>query len=177
MPFNVVLHQPPAYRERLWALMSLAVVFHKDSCTADGRVYSNNQIWNPEPCRVCICESGSVFCEDVVCEDVGDCKTTETPEGECCPVCLADTQSGKSWNATCTFSVRNTSSEDASWLFSRSVCCDSSSQAIFPSLSGLLVLLCHLPPSLKLLVFRLHLVHTTLNCSFYFYNIVFGVSL
>ena len=105
MPFNVVLHQLPADRERLWALMSLAVVFHKDSCTVDGRVYSNNQIWNPEPCRVCICEAGSVFCEDVVCEDVGDCKTTETPAGECCPVCLADTQTGKSWNVTCTFSV------------------------------------------------------------------------
>ncbi|TKS66386.1 Extracellular matrix protein FRAS1 [Collichthys lucidus] len=61
-----------------------------DSCTADGKVYSNNQIWNPEPCQVCICDMGTVFCEDVVCEDVGDCKTTEIPEGECCPVCSAE---------------------------------------------------------------------------------------
>uniref|UniRef100_A0A3B5BIN9 VWFC domain-containing protein n=1 Tax=Stegastes partitus TaxID=144197 RepID=A0A3B5BIN9_9TELE len=43
----------------------------------------------PEPCRVCICEMGTVFCEDVVCEDVGDCAATEIPEGECCPVCSA----------------------------------------------------------------------------------------
>ncbi|XP_042369378.1 collagen alpha-1(II) chain-like, partial [Plectropomus leopardus] len=61
----------------------------KDSCSEDGKVYSNYEIWNPEPCRVCICDLGTVVCEDVVCEDVGDCETTETPEGECCPVCSA----------------------------------------------------------------------------------------
>lgn len=82
--------------------MPVAVLFHQDSCTEDGKVYSNNQIWIPEPCRVCICDMGTVVCEDVVCEDVGDCQTSETPEGECCPVCLAaaqrpntDTKTGK----------------------------------------------------------------------------------
>ncbi|XP_008291781.1 collagen alpha-1(II) chain-like [Stegastes partitus] len=60
-----------------------------DSCTEAGTVHSNNDIWRPEPCRVCICEMGTVFCEDVVCEDVGDCAATEIPEGECCPVCSA----------------------------------------------------------------------------------------
>lgn len=75
--------------------MSAAVLSHKDSCAEDGKVYSNNQIWNPEPCRVCICDLGTVVCEDVVCEDVGDCKTTGIPEGECCPVCVADAETGK----------------------------------------------------------------------------------
>ncbi|KAF0045763.1 hypothetical protein F2P81_002292 [Scophthalmus maximus] len=60
-----------------------------DSCTEDGKVYSNNQIWYPDPCRVCICDMGTVVCEDVVCEDVGDCEATEVPEGACCPVCAA----------------------------------------------------------------------------------------
>ncbi|KAG7236193.1 hypothetical protein INR49_001311 [Caranx melampygus] len=60
-----------------------------DSCTEGGKVYSNDQIWYPEPCRVCVCDTGTVFCEEVVCEDVGGCQTTEVPEGECCPVCLA----------------------------------------------------------------------------------------
>lgn len=32
---------------------------------------------------------GTVVCEDVVCEELGDCETTEAPEGECCPVCSA----------------------------------------------------------------------------------------
>lgn len=62
---------------------------------ADGKVISNNHVWNPEPCRVCICEARTVFCEEVVCEDVGDCATTAVPEGECCPVCLARTPTGK----------------------------------------------------------------------------------
>lgn len=35
---------------------------------------------------------GTVLCEDVVCEDLGDCETTEIPEGECCAVCLAAAQ-------------------------------------------------------------------------------------
>lgn len=75
-------------------LMSAAVLCHKDSCTADGKLYSNNQIWNPDPCRVCLCEMGTVVCEDVVCEDIGDCQTAEIPEGECCPVCSV-AQTGK----------------------------------------------------------------------------------
>uniref|UniRef100_A0A3B4FKN6 VWFC domain-containing protein n=1 Tax=Pundamilia nyererei TaxID=303518 RepID=A0A3B4FKN6_9CICH len=75
-------------------LKSAAVLCHKDSCTADGKLYSNNQIWSPEPCRVCLCEMGTVVCEDMVCEDIGDCQTAEIPEGECCPVCSV-TQTGK----------------------------------------------------------------------------------
>lgn len=45
-------------------------------------------MWSPEPCRVCVCDKGTTMCEDVVCEDLGDCKKTMTPDGECCPVCL-----------------------------------------------------------------------------------------
>lgn len=76
------------------------VLFYEDSCTEEGNVYSNNEIWYPAPCRVCMCEMGTVICEDVVCEDIGDCQTTETPEGECCPVCVVaergpDTAAGK----------------------------------------------------------------------------------
>lgn len=36
---------------------------------------------------------GSVVCEEVVCEELGDCPTTEVPEGECCPVCSTATPS------------------------------------------------------------------------------------
>ena len=84
----------PADREWLCILMPVAVLPHKDSCTEDGKEYANNQIWRPKPCQVCICDMGTVFCEDVVCEDVSDCQTTEIPEGECCPVCSA-AQTGK----------------------------------------------------------------------------------
>lgn len=79
---------------RFTCLMLKPVLSHKDSCAADGKVFANNQIWNPDPCRVCICDLGTVVCEDLVCEDVGHCRTTRIPEGECCPVCLADAKKG-----------------------------------------------------------------------------------
>ncbi|KAF7650625.1 hypothetical protein LDENG_00122760 [Lucifuga dentata] len=60
----------------------------KDTCTENGKVYANNEMWNPEPCRICVCDAGTVVCEDVVCEQLGDCLKTVTPEGECCPVCV-----------------------------------------------------------------------------------------
>lgn len=69
-----------------------AVLSHEDTCTENGTTYSNNQIWSPEPCRVCVCDMGTVVCEEVVCEELGDCETTEAPQGECCPVCSAATQ-------------------------------------------------------------------------------------
>lgn len=64
----------------------LALAGHEDSCAENGKVYSNNEIWNPEPCKICVCDLGTITCEDVRCEDL-DCKETSTPEGECCPVC------------------------------------------------------------------------------------------
>lgn len=63
-------------------------LFHEDTCTENGKVYADNDMWSPEPCRVCVCNKGTAMCEDVVCEDLGDCQKTVTPEGECCPVCL-----------------------------------------------------------------------------------------
>lgn len=86
-------------------LTPAAVLSHKDSCAADGKVFANNQIWNPEPCRVCICDLGTVVCEDVVCEDVGHCRNTGTPEGECCPVCLADAETGKMDASWCVWHI------------------------------------------------------------------------
>lgn len=63
-------------------------VFYEDSCTENGKVYANKEMWNPEPCRICMCDKGATICEDVVCEDLGNCQNTVIPEGECCPVCL-----------------------------------------------------------------------------------------
>jgi len=63
-------------------------LFHEDTCTANGKVYANQDMWSPEPCRVCVCDMGTTMCEDVVCEELGDCQKTVIPEGECCPVCL-----------------------------------------------------------------------------------------
>lgn len=67
---------------------NLISLFGEDTCTENGKVYANNDMWNPEPCRICVCDMGTAVCEKVVCEDLGDCQKTVTPEGECCPVCL-----------------------------------------------------------------------------------------
>ncbi|CAB1434644.1 unnamed protein product [Pleuronectes platessa] len=60
-----------------------------DTCTENGIVYANNDMWNPEPCRICVCDMGTAMCEAVVCEDLGPCQEAVTPDGECCPVCLS----------------------------------------------------------------------------------------
>lgn len=82
--------------------MLIAALLDSDSCTENGKVYSNNQIWSPESCRICVCDMGTVVCEDEVCEEQSDCQTAVTPEGECCPVCSTaapthgtDTEAGK----------------------------------------------------------------------------------
>ncbi len=130
--------------------MSVAVLFHKDSCTEDGKVYSNNQIWSPEPCQVCICEMGTVVCEDVMCEDVGDCKTTEIPEGECCPVCLtADTGKLECDLHTCLQKYILRMHPGYFLAVFVLILLNFSSRANFPSVSGLLVLFVVFP-SLKL---------------------------
>lgn len=67
----------------------------KDTCTGNGKVYANNDMWNPEPCRICVCDMGTAVCEKVVCEDLGDCEKTVIPEGECCPVCLTTASTSK----------------------------------------------------------------------------------
>lgn len=50
-------------------------------------VYQHNDIWKPEPCRVCVCDNGVVICDEVQCELLSNCEKAVTPEGECCPVC------------------------------------------------------------------------------------------
>lgn len=87
--------------------MLIAALLDSDSCTENGKTYSNNQIWSPELCRVCVCDMGAIMCEDEVCEELIGCQTAVTPEGECCPVCLTaataqstNTKAGK-WSYYC----------------------------------------------------------------------------
>ncbi|KAI5106814.1 collagen alpha-2(V) chain precursor, partial [Silurus meridionalis] len=57
------------------------------SCIEDGQVYTNRDVWKPEPCRICVCDSGTILCDDVQCDEVINCEKVVIPEGECCPVC------------------------------------------------------------------------------------------
>lgn len=62
-------------------------------CTADGQVYTNRDIWKPEPCRICVCDNGQVLCDEIQCDDLSNCEKMYIPDGECCPVCQTDSSS------------------------------------------------------------------------------------
>lgn len=57
------------------------------SCTLDGQLYNDKDVWKPEPCQICVCDSGTVMCDEVICEDTSDCADPIIPDGECCPIC------------------------------------------------------------------------------------------
>jgi len=57
------------------------------SCTLDGQLYNDKDVWKPEPCQICVCDSGTVMCDEVICEDTSDCDDPIIPDGECCPIC------------------------------------------------------------------------------------------
>ncbi|XP_047465706.1 collagen alpha-1(I) chain-like [Mugil cephalus] len=84
---------------RLALLLSAAVLLARgqgedDStngrCTLEGQYYNDKDVWKPEPCQICVCDSGTVMCDDVICEDTTDCADPIIPDGECCPICVDD---------------------------------------------------------------------------------------
>ncbi|XP_057262001.1 collagen alpha-1(II) chain-like, partial [Pezoporus wallicus] len=84
------------------AILLLAVVAAQDrdlpeagSCLQDGQTYSDKDVWKPEPCRICVCDTGTVLCDDIICEELRDCPSPEIPFGECCPICPAEQPSGQ----------------------------------------------------------------------------------
>lgn len=73
----------------------LTIISHTEtdafSCIQDGQRYIDKDVWKPEPCRICVCDTGTVLCDEIVCEELKDCPKPEIPFGECCPICAADT--------------------------------------------------------------------------------------
>lgn len=68
----------------------LAAAEEAGGCIQDGQQYNDKDVWKPEPCRICVCDSGSVLCDDIICEDIKECANPIIPSGECCPICPAD---------------------------------------------------------------------------------------
>ncbi|CDQ81638.1 unnamed protein product [Oncorhynchus mykiss] len=62
------------------------------SCSLDGQQYNDKDVWKPEPCQICVCDSGTVMCDEVICEDTTDCADPIIPDGECCPICPDDSE-------------------------------------------------------------------------------------
>lgn len=60
----------------------------ESGCTHLGQTYESRDVWKPEPCQICVCDAGSVLCDDIICDDAPlDCPNVEIPFGECCPIC------------------------------------------------------------------------------------------
>lgn len=59
-------------------------------CIQDGQHYNDKDVWKPEPCRICVCDSGAVLCDEIICEEIKECANPIIPSGECCPICPAD---------------------------------------------------------------------------------------
>lgn len=70
----------------LYHLSYFSVV--EGGCSHLGQSYADRDVWKPEPCQICVCDSGSVLCDDIICDDQElDCPNPEIPFGECCAVC------------------------------------------------------------------------------------------
>lgn len=83
----VVILEPCDLKGALFPSSDAAAGETKESCTVDGDVHQHNDIWKPEPCRVCVCDNGVTICDEVKCELLANCEKVITHEGECCPVC------------------------------------------------------------------------------------------
>lgn len=77
----------------LLALLQPAVISAQQQaidggCSHLGQSYADRDVWKPEPCQICVCDSGSVLCDDIICDEQElDCPNPEIPFGECCAVC------------------------------------------------------------------------------------------
>ncbi|KAK3556209.1 hypothetical protein QTP70_005995 [Hemibagrus guttatus] len=71
----------------LWVTCKKASPESQPGCKDGDVTHEPNAIWKPEPCRLCVCDKGSIVCEDIHCEELKGCEHFTVPEGECCPVC------------------------------------------------------------------------------------------
>ncbi|XP_073467210.1 uncharacterized protein [Aquarana catesbeiana] len=62
-------------------------VLDAGNCVQDGQRYSDKDVWKPEPCQICVCDTGTILCDEIICEETKDCSNAEIPFGECCPIC------------------------------------------------------------------------------------------
>lgn len=86
--------------------MLIAALLDSDSCTENGKVYRNYETWSPELCRVCVCDSGAVVCEDEVCEELSGCQMAVTPKASVAPCAQLTRQNLKQVNhCSSTFSM------------------------------------------------------------------------
>ncbi|XP_070182140.1 protein kinase C-binding protein NELL1-like isoform X2 [Littorina saxatilis] len=59
------------------------------SCSDNGTVRTEGEVWEKDKCSVCRCRNGTVECRNVQCPPA-ECKNPVYRDGECCPICLTN---------------------------------------------------------------------------------------
>ncbi|XP_041352530.1 protein kinase C-binding protein NELL1-like isoform X2 [Gigantopelta aegis] len=76
------------------------------SCSDNGTVRKEGEVWEKDKCTVCMCRNGTVECRKIDCPPA-DCTNPIYRDEECCPVCLTNCfYSGKYYDHGQGFSPR-----------------------------------------------------------------------
>uniref|UniRef100_A0A671Q292 Extracellular matrix protein 2-like n=1 Tax=Sinocyclocheilus anshuiensis TaxID=1608454 RepID=A0A671Q292_9TELE len=58
-----------------------------EHCVFRGITMYDKTVWSPKPCVNCLCSSGEVVCDRILCPALR-CQLKFQPIGECCPICI-----------------------------------------------------------------------------------------
>ncbi|XP_073700216.1 extracellular matrix protein 2 [Garra rufa] len=58
-----------------------------EHCIFRGITMYDKTVWSPKPCVNCLCASGEVVCDRILCPALR-CQLKFQPIGECCPICI-----------------------------------------------------------------------------------------
>ncbi|XP_066485367.1 collagen alpha-1(I) chain-like [Tiliqua scincoides] len=57
------------------------------TCIKNGLQYPDKAVWKTKDCLMCVCDSGSILCDELTCDPLLNCPNPKIIEGECCPIC------------------------------------------------------------------------------------------
>ncbi|VDI19783.1 Hypothetical predicted protein [Mytilus galloprovincialis] len=76
------------------------------SCMFNGTMKKEQEVWNPDPCTVCMCKNGTSDCKRMDCPPA-PCEKPVYRDGECCPVCITNCYfSGKYYDHGASYSPK-----------------------------------------------------------------------
>uniref|UniRef100_A0A9J8A2J4 Extracellular matrix protein 2 n=2 Tax=Cyprinus carpio carpio TaxID=630221 RepID=A0A9J8A2J4_CYPCA len=58
-----------------------------EHCVFRGITMYDKTVWSPKPCVNCLCSSGEVVCDRILCPAL-HCQLKFQPIGQCCPICI-----------------------------------------------------------------------------------------
>uniref|UniRef100_A0A8C2C9Z3 Extracellular matrix protein 2 n=1 Tax=Cyprinus carpio TaxID=7962 RepID=A0A8C2C9Z3_CYPCA len=68
-------------------LLCVIISGKTEHCVFRGITMYDKTVWSPKPCVNCLCSSGEVVCDRILCPTL-QCQLKFQPIGECCPICI-----------------------------------------------------------------------------------------